>query len=199
MKKAVLLNIFLFIFSNIVAQNKISLTLKDGSVINGIGRIKADEQILFRKSEDAEKEIYNYKNVKKMTMYIDSDGSEQNYVYKIIEGSGGVGSVKLLEIIITGKINLYQDFSSGMTYVPNMSGSGYGFSNYSKTTYYISKTGSDTVTNLRIGNTYSNRFKKIAENYFKSCPELLEKINNKYFKRYGIGSVIKYYNQNCGN
>ncbi len=200
MKKTVLFTLLLFIFSNVIAQNTISLTLKDGSVINGIGRISGLEKILLRKTENSENEFYDYKSVEKMTMYFDSDGSEENYEYKVIEGSGISGNVKLLEIILTGNVNLYRDVSSGTTtYIANGAGTGFGISSSSKITYYISNTGSDIATDLRIGNTYSNRFKTIAIKYFKSCPDLLEKINSKYFKRNGIGSVVKYYNENCGN
>ncbi len=196
MKKIFLFTLSLFLFSNIHAQNKLSIELKDGTVMNGFGRIKIDETILFKKTEDSEKEVFDYKTVKKLTIY--SDESKQEYEYKIVQGSGGVGSIKLIEFLKVGKVNLYQDYASGMTYGPNMTG-GYGFTSYSKTTYYISESGSDTVTNLRIGNTYSKRFKKIAKKYFNNCPDLLEKINNKYFKRYGIESVIEYYNINCGS
>ena len=194
MKKEFLFGIFLFIFSNIVAQNKISLSLKDGSVINGIGKIKTDKQILFKKTKDAEKEFYNYETVKKVTIY--TDNAEQTYEYKYVEGFEGFGSIKLLEIIIVGKSNLYQDYSSGMTYGPNMTG-GYGFSSHSKTTYYISKNGEDIAINLKIGNTYSKRFKKIAQKIFSDCPELLNMINTKHFNRYGIKSVVNHYNEEC--
>jgi hypothetical protein len=196
MKKTLLFTLLLLLFSNIYSQNKLSIELKDGTVLEGLGRIKVDETILFKKAEGAEKEIYNYKTVKKLVIY--SDNSQQEYEYKVVEDSGGLGSIKLIEIIKTGKVTLYQDYASGVTYGPNMSG-GYGFSSYSKTTYYISKSGSDVVTNLRIGNTYSKRFKKIAKRYFNDCPDLLEKINSKFFKRYGINAVVEYYNKKCTN
>lgn len=194
MKKILLLIISLLLFSNSIAQNKLSIELKDGTVLKGFGRIKVNESILFMKTEKAEKEIYDYKTVRRLNIY--TDNSEQNYEYKIIDGTGGVSSIILLEIIRTGKVNLYQDFISGVSYGPNMSG-GYGFSNYSKTTYYISQKESNIVTKLRIGNTYSKRFKKIAKKFFNSCPDLLEKINSKFFKRYGIHSVVDYYNKKC--
>lgn len=207
MKNLVLTISFFFLFSATEAQNKISITLKDSTVINGFGRIKVDETILFKKTEDSKKEIYDYKTVKKLIIH--SDESDQEYEYKIV---AGVGSIKLIEILKSGKVNLYQDYASGMLYGPNMTGGygsnitdGYvsnmtgdfGFTSYSKTTYYISVNGSDAVTDLRIGNTYSKRFKEIAKKYFKDCPDLLEKINSKFFKRYGIHSVVEYYNEKC--
>ncbi|RAJ27893.1 hypothetical protein LX77_00467 [Gelidibacter algens] len=66
-----LLAVFLFIISNSIAQNKMELTLHDGSVLKGFGRIKLDERILFRTLKDADKEFYDYTTVKKLTMSID--------------------------------------------------------------------------------------------------------------------------------
>ncbi|OBX25571.1 hypothetical protein A9996_08995 [Gelidibacter algens] len=103
-----------------------------------------------------------------------------------------------MERVSEGKVNLYQDFVSSTMYVPNMAaGGGYGFAGSSSTLYYISRGGSDTVINLRACNTYSNRFKKMANDYFKDCNDLIDKINSKYFDRYGIQSVVNYYNEDC--
>lgn len=200
MKKTLIFSFLLISFSSLIAQNKIELTLKDGSILNGFGRINIKDEILYRKTEDGDKVIYNYKTVKRLSIY--ADDSVHIYEYKVINGTGGSGSIKLLESILVGNINLYQDYSSKIRYYdysPDYLGGGYNYSMPSKTIYYITKNGNDKTTNLKIGNTYSKRFKKIAKEYFASCPDLLEKINNKYFKRYGIESIVKYYNENCQN
>ncbi len=192
MKNIILCSLSLFIFSNLIAQNKFSLTLKDGSVINGLVRI-SENKIVFRKSLDSEEEFYDYKTIKKMTV------PEKNYVYKIVEGSGGTNSIKLVEVVISGKISLYKG-TQQIYYNPSTTnGILGGGSTSSYSIYYISNKDSDVVTNLRIGNIYSSRFKQIAKKHFKSCPDLLEKINKKYFGRYSITSVIMYFNENCGN
>ena len=195
MKKLFLLTLSLFLFSNIIAQNKLSLELKDGTAMDGFGRIKNNETILFKKTEDAEKEFYNYTTVKKIILY--ADDSEQNYEYKIIEDFNGIRNIILLEILKIGKVNLYQNYGDGIVYHGPITPSGFGGSSYSKTKYYLSKSEDDIVTNLKNGNTYSKRFKKIAKTYFTSCPDLLEKINNKFFKRYEIHSVVEYFNEKC--
>jgi hypothetical protein len=179
-----------------MAQNKISITLKDGSIIHGLGRTIEDGKILLKKTKGAKKEIYDYKTVKKLTIYNDDD-TEENYNYKIIEGSAGFDSVKLLEVILVGEVILYQDYTDGMAFSPNMMGGGSGFTSYSKTTYYIAKKGSDIVTNLKLANTYSKKFIKLTKKYFGDCNELMSKIKAKDFKRYGIEAVVKYYNNNC--
>lgn len=174
--------------------DEVKITFRDGSVIEGLGRINVDEEILFKANKEAEKKIYNYKNVDKLAIRIDNKLT--TFEYKIIEGMGSTDGVKLLNKIVAGRINLYEDYKSGVSYSPTMNGS-YGFSNYSKTIYYISKNGDDTVIDLRIGNTYSERFKEIAQNSFSDCPDLLNKISTKYFKRYGIIEVVNYYNKSC--
>ena len=112
-------------------------------------------------------------------------------------GSGEYETVKLLQIAIEGEVSLYENVYIGVT---NPATTG-GFSmNYSSVTYYISRRGSNKAINLRIGTTYSRRFRKIAKEFFKDCNDLIEKINTKsYFKRYGIASVVEYYNKNCTN
>lgn len=174
--------------------NEIQISFRDGTTLEGLGRINLNEEIIYKADENADKTIYDFKKVSKLTLKI--DGAINIYEYKIVEGSGGVSSVKLISPILIGKANLYQDYSTGSTYGQKMSG-GYGFSNYSKTTYYISKNGEDTVINLRIGNTYSNRFKEIAEKLFSDCPDILIKIKTQHFNRYGIKSVVEYYNEEC--
>lgn len=174
--------------------DEIKITLRDGSVIEGLGRINVDEKIIYKENKEAEKKIYNYRTVEKITIKINH--SKTTLEYKVIEGSDNTDSVKLLEKILTGKVNLYEDYKSGVSYSPTINGS-FGFSNYSKTTFYISKNGNDTVIDLKNGNIYSEKFKEIAQNLFSDCPDLLNKIDTKYFDRYRIEEVVKYYNLFC--
>jgi hypothetical protein len=193
MKKVFLISIFLLFISNLIAQNKISLILKDGSTINGFGRIKTNDEILYKKTEDSEKQIFNYKTVRKLIVY--TDDYEQNYEYRV---NNDTGKVKLLEIILVGKVNLFKHVQGSGAYTPNSIGGGFDFTAGSYITYYISKNENNiSVTSLGIGNTYSKRFKTTANEFFNSCPDVLEKINNKYFNRYGVEAVVEYFIDNC--
>lgn len=198
MKKIFLFAVFLLIFSSIAAQDSIFISFRDGSTVNGYGRIKINDRILIRRSKDADKEIYDYKTVKRLR--VNHGGTTKDYEFKILKGgSRSSGAVKLLHIIKEGGVNLYQEQHGGVNY------QGMGFSNpagfaattYSSSTYYLSKSDSDLVVNLRVGNTYSRRFKRIAKEYFGDCEELLNKIYLKHFKRYDVESVVKYYNEIC--
>ena len=107
--------------------------------------------------------------------------------------------IKLLEVEKFGKVKLYK--YTGTSRVNSFATDGiggFGSMRYSTTKYYISKNNSIRVRDLRIGNTYSRRFRRIAKRYFSDCPDLMKKIESReYFDRYEIGSVVDYYNDNC--
>jgi len=177
--------------TNGIAQNKVSLNLRDGSELNGYGKINYKDEIIFRKSLDAEKTKYNYKTVKSIIVY-SSDSTQGRSEYKIIKGSAST-NIKLLGVVSIGKVNLYQE--SIASRLPM--NSGFGNTTYTTLKYYLSKGDSDETIPLREGNTYSKKFKRIANEYFSDCPELINKIRLKKFKRYGIESVVGFYNNNC--
>ena len=174
------------------SQNKISIKFKDGTEIHGYGRIKADHNILYRSDKGAKKETYGFKTVRKLTVY--EDGHDDYYEYKLVVNFG-LERFKLLKIAKAGTVSLYEQVMSGRTN-PHVTG---GFStSYSSVKYYISKIGSNRATDLREGNTYSKRFREIAEKYFGDCSDLMDKIKTrKFFKRYGIHAIVNYYNKEC--
>ncbi|MDX6748121.1 hypothetical protein SHK09_15090 [Polaribacter sp. PL03] len=179
------------LFSFSASYYKANLILRSGDTLSGIARINTQEEIIFKKKEKDEKIVYNYKTVSKVILEI--DGDEIEYIYKIIIGRR-INGIMLLEpygVFGKDKLNLFVDISSGSYNMNGFQG------NTTKTTYFIGENNNTGVTHLGIGNTYSKKFKKIAKDYFKSCPDLLEKINNKYFRRYGIRSIMEYYDQNC--
>ena len=179
------------LFSFSASYYKANLILRDGGTLSGIARINTQNEIIFKKKEKDEKIVYDYKTVSKINLEI--DGNEKEYIYKIILDRR-INGIMLLEpygVFGKNKLNLFVDISSGSYNMNGFRG------NTTKTTYFIGKNNNTGVTHLGIGNTYSKKFKKIAKDYFKSCPDLLEKINNKYFKRYGIRSIMEYYEQNC--
>ncbi|WP_127844341.1 hypothetical protein [Psychroflexus aestuariivivens] len=191
-----LIGVFFLFFSNIEAQNSISISFRDGSSINGYGRIKTNDRILIRRSKNADKEIYDYKTVRRLR--VNYGDTTKDYEYKVLKDGRGPGSVKLLHIIQEGNVDLYQVQHSGMIYPSTgFSNTGFATTTTSSTTYYMSESESDLVVNLRIGNTYSRRFRKIAKEYFGDCEELLKKIKLKHFERYDVESVVKYYNEFC--
>ncbi|MEN8125913.1 MAG: hypothetical protein ABFR32_12380 [Bacteroidota bacterium] len=202
MRKIFMLTFFIAV-SNLIAQNKITMTLRDGSILTGIGKIGNYNKIIFKKDKNDEKSIYDYKSVKNIV--ITYGEKERKYEYKIVEGNtntNGNSLIKLLEPIDIGNVNLFGEYSYGAIPVPmgsNGTGMNMMYSSSPKTTYFLSRKGEDIVTQLYTNNTYSKKFMTIAEKYFEDCPKLLNKIKSKHFNRYGIESIVSYYNNYCEN
>jgi len=197
MKNVFSLLIFLFFTIALTAQQeKITITFADGTEIKGIGRIRDNYSILYRKERKAKKEIYSHKTERKARkVTIHTDDGDRQYEYKVVRGTKGIVSVRLLELTDTGKINLYIQLYEGETH-PDIAGMSM---EYTTVNYYMGKKGDDLVVSLGNGSTYSKKFRKqIASKYFKDCPDLLDKINTKeFFGRRDIKAVIKYYNEKC--
>ncbi len=197
MKKILVVICFLNI-SNLIAQDSVSLTLRDGTIISGTGKINMYDRIVFRKNRKDKKTMYDYKTVKRVKVIIGD--SEKNYEYKVIKGLTS-DNIKLMESIDIGEVILYAKQLNGTSSIP-MGPSGSGITMHQSSTltlYFISRKGEDIVTSLNTGNTYSKKFRNIAEFYFEDCPKLLNKIKSKHFNRYGIESIVSYYNNYCKN
>ncbi len=185
-----------------IAQNDITLTFKDGKVLSGNGKINSKNEIVFKTDTDDSKTIYNYKTVDKVVISYKSGKKE--YQYKIIADSDfGSNTVSLLEPIEKGNVNLF-GVTSYHAGAPMMAVGGFGnnsmmmgFGSNPKTIYYISRKGEDVVFRLKNSNTYSKRFRIVADEYFSDCPKLINKIKSKEFHRFGIETVVSYYNHYC--
>ncbi|WP_299097886.1 hypothetical protein [uncultured Winogradskyella sp.] len=196
MKNIFIVLFIVFAITVSYSQDKITIQFTDSTEIKGYGRIKLNGNILYRKEKKSEKEIYSYKTekkVKKVTIHYDDYDKSYEYKFTYFDG---MKHHKLLEIYKAGKVNLY--IKNTTTNTNAIATGGFGMT-YTTTSYYISKKDNDTIIDLRQGNTYSNRFrKKIAPKFFNDCTDLIDKINTRdFFNRYGIGSVVDYYNEKC--
>ena len=158
---------------------EVNLEMRNGTRITGLGRKNFNDEIVFKTDDKAEKLTYNSKQVKTITMNI--KGSIYIYEYKIDINSN---KVKLVELLIVGKMNLYS--------TSNCDSQGNCFP-----TYYISKSNEDFVQNMGGGRTRSNNFQEKSEQIFADCPDLIEKMKAKYFRKYGVEDVVNYYNSSC--
>ena len=185
---------------NLYSQNKITITFADGSKIKGYGRVKMGDKIRYKKNKNSKKKIFSYDTKRKVRKFtVHTEETDRYFEYKIVQRFKRLSYIKLLEVEKFGKVKLYKYTG---TYRVNSFATdgigGFGGMRYSKTKYYISKNNSIRVRDLRIGNTYSRRFRRIAKRYFSDCTDLMKKIKSReYFDRYDIFSVVDYYNDNC--
>lgn len=177
-----------------------TLTLKDGVVLQGLAKMKPNK-IVFKSDKNGEKVSYDAKQVKQLTII--REGEEIKYEYK---KKGEKGKYLLLNIIAEGELSFYIiEKKHGAHNSANSLGDGIGPFGYmgQMTTkhYYISKKNQDFADRITVGIKFK-KFEKISDVYFKNCPDLMSKIESKYFERddhKGVEDLVVYYNENCTN
>ncbi len=100
-----------------------------------------------------------------------------------------------VEVLIKGNLNLYMK-SNNLASVNASTGV---MTNNQTTTYYIKKKGEPYAV-FYLGKGYSppKSFKNVIEENFKDCPDIIEKFENKTFKKKHFIEIVEYYNANCG-
>ena len=84
------------------------------------------------------------------------------------------------------------DFTRNSSFGGEMSVS----SNHSE--YYVCKNDGDVVTTFNASGIFiENGFRKKSREFFKDCPELVSKINDKTWKMKDIPKIVLYYNKEC--
>jgi hypothetical protein len=63
--------------------------------------------------------------------------------------------------------------------------------------YYLRKKHEKEVTHISSTHLFSKNFKKAATSYFEDCPDLVEKIATKEYRKRDIRAVIEFYNAKC--
>ncbi|MGY3793193.1 hypothetical protein [uncultured Aquimarina sp.] len=176
------------------------LIFKDGTELKGFGKIKSFGKVKFRKTKKDKAKKYKFDELHSVKIY---EGGELNtYVYKSIKDSE---FPKVLQLITEGKVTLYKIHTEGYYGTPNIGaggfgGTGVGFGGgnyYSMNSYYVKRENEEEVTHLGSTHLFSKNFKKAASTYFKDCTSLVEKIQNKEFKKRHIREVVEYYNNDC--
>jgi hypothetical protein len=191
-----LLSLF-FISYNIEAQKtKTILTFNDGTKLEGLGKLKGSERVKFRKDKNTKAKKYHFKDLERVTIY--SGDAKISYVYLLEKEKK---KYKVLEEVVTGDISLYKIVRHG-THAPmgvgfgGVGGMGMGAS-FTIKNYYLRKKQEKEVTHISSTQLFSKNFKKAATTYFEDCPDLVEKIATKEYRKRDIRAVIEFYNSKC--
>jgi hypothetical protein len=202
MKKILFTLTLLICLSSFSQKQKATLYFKDGTKITGLAKITGSDRIKFRKNRKASKIKYTYKELTKIEIYY-TDEIKMFEFKKIREKKK---REELLEVILKGKVTLYKDvkhyYNSGFSVGVGR----YGGVNTtmmmnqgSITSYYVSTEEENVVSHIRSNTFFNKNFKKVIAEYFKDCPSLVTKVENKEFRKNDIYEIVEYYNENCGN
>ena len=176
------------------------LVLNDGTKKEGVIKPK-DENLLFKKSSHHDdQESFHYTEidyVKKPNF----DDEPAKFKYLKVVG----GNFKLIEEVIIGPVSLYKNTS---TYYVNHLGATAGMPGahmggfgvpmpQTSTGYYIRRKNDRHVMYMSSNYIFTNTLKKKGPWFFRDCPELVKKIENKDFKKDQVEEVVHFYNDHC--
>ncbi|MDO8317163.1 MAG: hypothetical protein Q7T12_06545 [Flavobacterium sp.] len=196
--KKVIIALFLLVFSIGFSQNqRCTIYLKDNTSVTGLGKIKTDGNIKFKVNSESESSIYEAALIDRIEM--NEKGTNETYKYKKLNNN----FEQWLKVIIEGRVNLYKSDVSGMYFAPGAMNTAGGFGGMSYggggnvTHYYINHEGESEVFKITSFGNISKNFKNAASDFFKDCPVLVKKIQNKTYTKNDIEEVVEFYNENC--
>lgn len=185
----------------IAQKSEAKLVFKDGTVLKGLGKLKGTASVKFRKNKKAKAKKYHFRDLESVQLYIEE--FVKTYVYLPVKKKN---KYRVLEEVVVGDISLYKIVSQG-THVPmgvGFSGAAGGMgmgmsmgSGFSIKSYYLRKKGEKEVTHITSTDLFSKNFKKAATAYFKDCPDLVEKIKTKEYRKREIRAIVEFYNSKC--
>lgn len=123
-------------------------------------------------------------------------------IFRFVEITGHRKPVLLLEKVIGDKVSLFENNYTRTQRFGRFNSPNYHTTEQTISTKYIKMPDRERAFPLRIGWKGKKAKKQLSE-LFKDCPELVEKIQNDYFKFTGIGGVFgvphmfSYYNTKC--
>lgn len=167
-----------------------TVVLFGDTTLNGFILLKENSDIKFKESIDSkEKNTYYNRSIKSL-IFEDAIFEYKTVVKKSSEER------KALQVEIDGDVILYSD--SFLRYFTLYETRIRGVNDREEEVhYYLGKKGQVDVIYLGFPNSYSKSFKKKTEDYFGSCPKLLEKISNRGFERSDIQGIVNFYNNEC--
>ena len=200
MKKISLLLLFLFFYISVFSQFKYAsskyeigrVEFNNGEVLEGFLILKVNSDISFKKSLSDKKKIkYKSKDIKFLSI------EESDYFYKTVK-KGSSNDIKALQVSVEGDVILYKEFIDRNTSAPLNGDITYDVNvPKEEVHYYLGRKGQREVIYLKFGNSYSSKFKEIANQYFGNCTTLINKIEKREFDRFDVPSIVNFYNINC--
>lgn len=176
-QKIVIILISLISFHSFSQKRKIQIFFNNNQISNDTCRIKFSKLKCFHNNKKTV--FYNYIDLKKIK-YIEGDSLVTNHIVYSDFSKKHI----LLEKISNGKLSLFKDVLPRKSVTDNTP--------FKMT--YIKFDSDEHVYYFGIdGGYYTNKVKK----YLTDCPELIQKLKKKYFRKKNALDVVTFYNENC--
>lgn len=191
MKKILALIIVVVFSSNSIAQkNKGSITLNDGTVLNGFVKTTKNN-IVFKKTLESKAVKYDFKKAKSAEI---TNMKNVTTIFEFVPVEYKKTPL-LLRVEIDGFLRMY---SESTTIFNNVSNGGSVGSFRDTSTYHI-KRKNDEFGQYYVAFGYIPKvsFNKVIEEYFNDCPNLQKKVKKGELKKNDYAEIVMFYNENC--
>lgn len=182
------------------AYEEATIHFHDGTSIRGFGKITVTSFIKFKTTEDGKPDTWTELMLKGITLH--RPLYDIDFLYIEVEHRK---TTRLLEVIELGEVSIFAEASSTVlpfTVFFNLGGSGplidnnLGFSNnYNQEVsfdLYVKKENEEAINFSTVF-----KFKKVATAFFKNCPQIVDRLNERKYKRRHIIEMVYYYNDYC--
>ena len=178
-------------------RKKTELVLNDGTILKGLGKLM-ESTVKYRPERKSKPKHYPFEMIAEATFF--EKWGPVTYHYVAIKDKK---RPLMLRLVNQGKVTLYEATAVG--YAPNASGGmgspgGAAFGGgyfYSIDHFYLKRKNEDKAVHIGSNQLFSKNFKKTASGYFSDCPALVEKIQNREFKKKHLKEIVTYYNTQC--
>jgi hypothetical protein len=191
MKSFYKLSVFVVTFGMIfscVTTHKTVITFKNGSKKTGEGSLSGNS-IYFKEAGEEKSQTYSFDDVSSVNYY--EDGNINKYVKVKVKGQ----SYPLILIeVIEGKVSLYK-YIQRSTNIPGQPSSMMGSDKIE--VYYLKRNNENEATHLGSSNMVLKNFIKATSEYFKDCPDLVDKIHEESYNKNDIEKIVWYYISHC--
>lgn len=209
--------IFLLSISFLNAQKHLArITLNDSTVLDGYASfIDEGKSVVFKKNKKGSIQEYSFSQIQKVEIL--KSGKRKTYTYiKVINQ----GTVKLAEILISGRLSLFQFSYEAEGWVApavNLPGANVNvnspngpvaisiaaaptfYAAYGKKTFkdYAVKRDGEEKARFFKDSAAGASFKQIGAYYFQNCPALVARIESGTFNLRKLPEIVTFYNANC--
>ncbi|SIQ03179.1 hypothetical protein [Maribacter ulvicola] len=192
----VLISCFIGTFITIAQNNAATLYFKDGNKLQGLAKLIHGDQVKFKKFKGDKAIKYDFEDLEQVV--INDREKPSTYIY-LETTKGYFNIVRELEI---GTVNLYVLEQTGYA-APMFVGSSndqvniaHG-NNYNIKNLYVRRGVRGKITHLGSNQLFSKNFKNAASSYFSDCPALVQKIQDKQYKKKHVREIVNFYNLKC--
>ena len=178
-----------FIANTLFSQNQeATIYFADGTSLDGFGMIDGNK-IKFRISLNDKPDSWDSDFVNGIKFY----GFEFIADYEYAKINRSDSKPELLRVLTKGNVSLYS--TEIITAVMNSSGLGVNISPYyNETTIYYLKKEADPFVK-----PFKGSFEKYTKEYFKDCPALVRRIEERKFTKDNILELVDFYNDICSD